>query len=195
MLDSKVWDYVTTVVLTYHGLGVNMIHSLSPRIADTYLHGLNTDKPRGYLYRYIIHLMYEVYLLLSTTAATLTLTLLPHRRSIIPMLLQIPTELRILLGNSILPNTRQTEDRQRRTEKTQRARHKERVLARPDLIGCIVLDHWEDIRPHERADFTCRCCDPVVLSADGGRAGFGGYEADVIAGAEFAEGKEDSAVY
>ena len=91
------------------------------------------------------------------------------------MFLQIQTELSILLGNGILPNMRQTEDRQRRTEKTQRTRHKERILTGPDLIGRIVLDHWEDIRPHERANFTCRCCNPVVLSADGGRAGFGGY--------------------
>jgi hypothetical protein len=110
------------------------------------------------------------------------------------MLLEIPTELGILLSNSILSNMRQTEDRQRRTEKTQRARHKERVLTGPDLIGRIVLDHWEDIGPHERADFTGRCCNPVVLSADGGCAGFGGYQADVIAWTEFAESKENSAL-
>lgn len=60
--------------------------------------------------------------------------------------------------------------------------------------GRVLLDDGEQVGADERADLAARGGDSVVLAADGGGAGLGGDEADVVAGAGFAEREEDAVV-
>jgi hypothetical protein len=107
------------------------------------------------------------------------------------MLLQILLEPEILKVNRILLNIRDEQHCNNPREDTQRARHEERILALlDDVIACCGDDVGEDIGSDEGADFADGSGDGVVLAADGGGASFGGDEADVVAGTEFAEGEE-----
>ena len=53
----------------------------------------------------------------------------------------------------------------------------------------------EDVGSDEGANFAAGRGDGVVLASDRRGAGFGGYEADVVAWAHFAEGEEDAEGY
>ncbi len=111
------------------------------------------------------------------------------------MRLQILPKLDILRGNGILPNMRQQKQRQSRTEDTQSGADEKRILTATNAVcaaGSVGLDDWEDVGSDKGANLAERGCDGVVLPADGRGAGFGGYEADVVAWASFAKGEKNS---
>ena len=89
---------------------------------------------------------------------------------------------------------RQAKERQKRTKDTQGTRHVKRILALADLVRGVLDNHGEDVCAHERANFSHGGCGAIVLTADGRRAGLGCTETDVVAGADFAHGEEDTVI-
>ena len=121
--------------------------------------------------------------------------LTPHLPRIPPVTLQIRAELQVLLRNSILPDMRQEEKRQRGAKDTQSGRDEERILARANAFrstGRVGLDDGEDVGADKGADLAHGGGDTVVLASNGGCGCFGCDEADVIARADFTKGKKDS---
>lgn len=118
-----------------------------------------------------------------------------HLPRVPAMLLQIRPELQILAGDGILPDMRQEKQGQKRAQEAQAAADEKGILTASDAVGAagrVGLDDGEDVGPDEGTDFAGRGGDGVVLPADGGGAGLGGDEADVVAGSGFAEGEEDA---
>lgn len=89
---------------------------------------------------------------------------------------------------------RQAKERQKRTKDTQSTRHVKRILALADLVRGVLDNHGEDVCAYERANFAHGGCGAVVLTADGRGAGLGCTETDVVAGADFAHGEEDTVI-
>ena len=89
----------------------------------------------------------------------------------------------------------QQEQGQEGAEDAQARAHEERILAAADARRAargVVLNDGKDIGADEGADFAHGGCDGVVLPADGGGAGLGRYEPDVVARTGFAEREKDS---
>ena len=110
-------------------------------------------------------------------------------------LLQVGAEVQVLVGDGVLADMGQQEPGQEGAEDAQARAHEERILAAADAGRAargVVLDNGKHIGPHEGADFAHGGCDGVVLPADGGGAGLGRYEPDVVARTGFAEREKDS---
>ena len=75
-------------------------------------------------------------------------------------------------------------------QQTQGAGHEERVLTGSRLVGCIILDNGEHIRPNKRPDLAHGSRDAVVLTSDRCCASFARNQPDVVAGPNFAKGGE-----
>ena len=67
-------------------------------------------------------------------------------------------------------------------------------MSSADFVGRIVLKNWNDVGSHEGSDLSNRRSIGVVLTTDGSSTGLGCTQADVVARAEFAEGKKDAIV-
>lgn len=102
------------------------------------------------------------------------------------MLRQIGSELLVFLIDSVLTNIRQQKERNEGAQDAQRARHKEGILAGLDYISVLVavIQDSQDLIAYKSTDFADCSCDTVVLASDSGCAGFGGYQADVVAWSE-----------
>lgn len=61
-----------------------------------------------------------------------------------------------------------------------------------DGVGCVLLEDGKHICSYKGSDLASGCCDAIVLAANRGCAAFGGTQADVVAGAQFAQRDEDS---
>ncbi|KAL9034256.1 MAG: hypothetical protein Q9214_007128, partial [Letrouitia sp. 1 TL-2023] len=112
-----------------------------------------------------------------------------------PLRLQVLPKPHVLAPDRVLPDLRQQEPRQRRAEEAQAAADEKGILpaARAALASRgVLLDDGEDVGADEGADLAAGGGDSIVLAADGGGAGFGGDEADVVAGPDFAKGEEDT---
>lgn len=121
-----------------------------------------------------------------------------HFSRIPTILFKVSAELDIFFGNSVLANMRQQEKREKCAKETQTRAHKKRILAATNTVRAtrsVVLDNGEKIGSNKGTDFSHGGGNGVVLAADGGRAGFGGYETDIIAWTSFAEGEEDAGFY
>lgn len=108
---------------------------------------------------------------------------------------KILSKLAILQTNRILPDRRQEEKRQKRAQQTQTGTDKERDLAASSAVRSawgVVLDDWEHVRADESADLAHGGRNRIVLSADGGRAGLGCHQADVVPWPRFAQREEDA---
>lgn len=124
----------------------------------------------------------ETVLLLST-----------HGAGVVSLLLQVRLELRILILDEGLRDVRQAGQRQDRADVAEPRREVEGDLALPDDAAAAVGNQVrEDVVADEAAELAERRGDAVVLPAHGGRAGLGGDQTDVVAGADFAQGEEDS---
>jgi hypothetical protein len=109
------------------------------------------------------------------------------------MLFKVHSKSSILLFNRILGDIRQENERDDGAEDAESRRQIERILSLLDNIVTRVRDDkGEDVCPDESTNLACGCCDTVVLASDGGRAGLGGDQADVVTWADFAKGKEDT---
>lgn len=89
---------------------------------------------------------------------------------------------------------RQERERQARTEDTQTAADEERILAPAGAVRPtrrVLLYDGEDVGADESANLAERGGDGVVLPANGGSAGLGGDETDVVARPGLAEAEED----
>lgn len=61
-----------------------------------------------------------------------------------------------------------------------------------DGVGRVLLEDGKHICSYKGSDLASGCCDAIVLAANRGCAAFGGTQADVVAGAQFAQRDEDS---
>lgn len=90
------------------------------------------------------------------------------------------------MGDGVLVDLGKEAESDQSTEDAQCTRDEERVLARAYGVGRVLLHYGEHISSYKRSDLACCCCYAVVLAANRGCAAFGGTEADVVAGAQFA---------
>ena len=114
-----------------------------------------------------------------------------HRAPVIAILVQIIVELDILRGDGVLTDVRQGKNGQKGAENAQRAGDKERILSSTSRVGRIGLDDRKDVAANKGSDLAHCCGNTVILSSNASGTCLGSDEADIIAGAELAECKEN----
>lgn len=135
-----------------------------------------------------------------------------HGRAVVAILDQERTESQVLASDCILQvpcklypfsqqqkirpylvDLRKQEVGQERTEDAQGTGHEKLILASTNLVGSILLHDGKDVGANESANLAnCRSIR-VILTTDGGCAGLGRTQTDIVAWAEFTEGKENIA--
>ena len=89
-----------------------------------------------------------------------------HGAPIITVRIQVVVELDVLLGDGVLADMGQAENRQGCAEDTQRAGNEKWILSSTSWVWCIILDDWEDVAAHESSDLAYRSGNAVILSSN-----------------------------
>lgn len=87
----------------------------------------------------------------------------PQSAPVVAMCIQIIVEFDILLGDGVLTDMGQGEERQASAEDTQRAGDEKWILSSASRIWRIVLDDGKDVAANESSDLARRSGDTVVL--------------------------------
>lgn len=118
-----------------------------------------------------------------------------HGASIIALLLEEGLEFAILLLDEVLGDVGEADECEDSAQEAHACREVEGHLALLDNIATTVGDQVrEDVVANEAAELAKGGGNAVVLATNGGGAGLRGDEADVVSGADFAEGEENTYV-